>query len=371
MIKYRHLYLETCDENLDTFIRKRTKELDFQWTILQEMCCQLVDSVAWLHQDNFYYDGRLHPRNILVKRSKDAKWNVKLKIPERLIPFNNLDELYTQLWSTVKKPVSEEATEKQSNQTLIQRDLISIAIILYFIQSAGYHPYQRSGSNNLEADDERDNYKAIMFQIKREIFQVEALDKPCFCNTEMECNDEMECNEKMECKYRLWINSLAKDHTRKMLETNKTNEQNNIPYYNNQSVEKLKEHPFFWKTTDVVTFMERSSSYLHEGVNQEKKNKFGVNSVNSNLKNRKVTAAAGHRFQHKPWILDQTIFSELEKDGENGNDYKHIFEFLHETKHPFTGDFSLKNNVTNFGGLLKQIRNKVCNGIRQQYFNCL
>ncbi len=362
MIKYRHLYLETCDENLDTFIRIRTKELDFQWTILQEMCCQLVDSVAWLHQDNFYYDGRLHPRNILVKRSKDAKWNVKLKIPERLIPFNNLDELYTQLWSTVKKPVSEEATEKQLNQTLIQRDLISIAIILYFIQSAGYHPYQRSGSNNLEADDERNNYKAIMFQMKNEIFQLEALDKKCYCNAKKECS-----NEKMECKYRLWINSLAKDHTTKMLET-KSNEQNNIPYHNNQSVEKLKEHPFFWKTADVLTFMERSSNYLHEGDNQDKKKKFGVHSKRQKVGKGRQLAAA-NRSPHQPWLLDQNIFSELEKDGEDGNDYKSIFEFLHETKHPHTGDFSLKGNVTNFGGLLKQIRNKVYNGIRQQHIS--
>ncbi len=359
--------METCDENLDTFIRERTKEPDFQWTILQEMCCQLVDSVAWLHQDNFYYDGRLHPRNILVKRSKDAKWNVKLKIPERLIPFNNLDELYTQLWSTVKKPVSEEATEKQSNQTLIQRDLISIAIILYFIQSAGYHPYQR-GSHNLEADEERDNYKAIMFQIKSEIFQVEALDKPCFCNAEIECNDKMECNdkkkkecnEKMACKYRLWINSLAKDHTRKMLET-KTNEQNNIPYYNNRSVEKLKEHPFFWKTADVLTFMERSSNYLHEGANQDKKDKFGIH-------NRQSGAGTNRsRPGRQPWQLDQRIFSELEKDGENGNGYKDIFEFLREFK--IDADNFGQKNVTNFGGLLKQIRNKVYNGIRQQHIS--
>ena len=317
--------METCDENLDTFIRKHTKENDFQWTVLKEMCYQLVDSVAWLHQGNFYYDGRLHPRNILVKRSKDAKWNVKLKIPEKLNPFNNLDELYTQLWCTIRNPVSPETAEEQLNQ-VVQRDFISIAILLYFIQSAGYHPFQRSGSNNLEADDERDNYEAIKIQIESGIFQVEALDKKCFCNA------EMECGKKMECKYRLWINSLAKDHITKMLNQNEQS-------YMNQSVEKLKEHPFFWKTTDVLTFIQRSSNYLNEG-NNERRKKFRKRNTDK-------------------WKSEKELF-ESAKNGENKSDYTSIWEFLHQN--PFKNKLTLRH----FDGLLKQIRNKVYKGIRQQ-----
>jgi hypothetical protein len=314
---------------LDTFIREHTKENDFQWTVLQEMCYQLVDSVAWLHQGNIYYDGRLHPRNIFVKRSEGDKWKVQLKIPEKLNPFNNLDELYTQLWSSIKKPNSGKTTEEKCEK--IKRDLISVIILLYFIQSTGNHPFQRGA--------ERDNYQAINNQIQEEIFQVEALNKTCFCTV------ETGCEEKMACKYRSWINSLAQKHTKTMLtELFQENKQ-----YTNQSVEKLKDHPFFWKTVDVLTFIERSSSYLHEGGNGAIERNFGV--FNNSI--------GRLQFTHLPCQMYPKIFLELQGNGGEGNDYKCIFEYLHETKNFQTGEFNSMKNISSFGVLIKQIRNKV------------
>ena len=70
MIFYRQLCLEMYDDNLDTYIRTEAIEPDFQWTLLQDLCCQLVDSMTWLHQNNIHYDGRLHPRNIFVKNGR-------------------------------------------------------------------------------------------------------------------------------------------------------------------------------------------------------------------------------------------------------------------------------------------------------------
>ena len=358
--------METCTDSLDTFIRYHTKENGFQWTTLQEMCYQLVDSVAWLHQNNIYNYGRLNPRNIFVKISKDAKWNVKLKIPEKLNPFNNLNELYSQLWSSIKESDSETTTMEQRQSQEIQRDLISIAILLYYIQTSGAHPFHLGGLNGNQEITEQD-YEAIKDQIKVGIFKVDALDKPCFCNLIMGT-----CEEKMECKYRLWINSLAKDNTKKML-TELLNQDNK--QYTNQSVEKLKEHPFFWKTADFLTYMESSSSYLHEGGNQTLQSKFGFRNsgggnqaLQSQLNVRNSRTLNAPRFQsapanrsrpHQPWILDQSIFLELQNDGENGTGYKHIFEYLHEARNATTKEFFFKNNITDFGMLIKQIRNKV------------
>ena len=355
--------MEACADSLDTFIRNHTKENGFQWTTLQEMCCQLVDSVAWLHQSKIYNDGRLNPRNIFVKISEDAKWNVKLKIPEKLNPFNNMNELYSQLWSSsIKESDSKTTTMEQRQSQEIQRDLISIAILLFFIQTCGAHPFQQDRNQEIAVGD----YAAIKNQIADGIFKVHALDKLCFCNVNMGA-----CEEKMECKYRLWINSLAKDNARKMLtELFHDNKQ-----YTNQSVEKLKEHPFFWKTADFLTYMESSSSYLHEGGNQTLQSKFGVRNSGGgnqalqsqvNVRNSRTlnaprfqSAPANRSRPHQPWILDQSIFSELQNDGENGNGYKHIFEYLHETKNFETERFILMKNITSFGMLIKQIRNKV------------
>ncbi|KAI9565922.1 hypothetical protein GHT06_009720 [Daphnia sinensis] len=349
-MNFKHLYLETCNETLDTYILKYATEIGFQWMILPEICCQLVDSVAWLHQRKLYYNGQLHPRNIFIKTS-DTPSKVKLQVSEKPNPFHNLDTEYVNLWSGIKQS----DLNKSMDEKAIQRDLASVAMVMFFIQSAGFHPFQK---NSPLQPAEPGKYQGVQKQIERRTFNLVALDRKCFCM------DKSANCEKTQCKYRLWINMLAKNRMHIML----TELFQETKLYTKESSGKIMEHPFFWKTSGVLRFIEKSSNYLKEAGDVKKKNLFCSSSQGqSNTSGRariiqKKPLAANQRSQiHQPWILDQALLSKLE------NNHKDIFNYLHEV--PARNDkntgstvpkplFEKKNTITNFFGLLTQIRNK-------------
>ncbi|XP_057370621.1 uncharacterized protein LOC130691655 [Daphnia carinata] len=337
-MNFRHVYLETCNDTLDTYIRKHAMNSNFRWTILQEICCQLVDSVAWLHQRGFYYNGQLHPRNIFIKTC-NSPWKVKLQLSEKANPFHGLDTEYVNLWSGIKES---DLLNKSADEIAIQKDLVSVTMLMFFIQSSGVHPFQRTSTLD---PVERENYQCIQNQIKEGIFALDALDRKCFCA------DENENCEETQCKYRLWVNKLAKDHTYAML----TELIRETKSYDKKSSEKLMEHPFFWKTSGVLRFIENSSNYLKEAKNKTKENLFGVfpqrqTKASGKIGFKKNSSASIQQSQvHQPWMLDHIILTKLE------NNHKDIFNYLHETP-TRTGQTS----ITNFCGLLTQIRNKSC-----------
>ncbi|KAK4018933.1 hypothetical protein OUZ56_000968 [Daphnia magna] len=339
-MNFKHLFLETCNDTLETYILKYATEIDFQWTILQKICFQLVDSVAWLHQRDLYYDGRLHPRNIFIKTS-DTPWKVKLQVPEKPNPFHNLDTEYVNLWSGIKQS----DLNKSVDEKAIQRDLVSVAILMFFIQSVGFHPFQL---NSPLHPAEPGKYSDVQKRMERHTFNLVALDRKCFCK------DKIENCEKTQCKYRLWVNMLGKDRTDSML----TELFQETKSYTKESSWELMEHPFFWKTSGVLRFIEKSSNYLKEAGDGGKKSLFGSfsqgQSNTSGRKIRKKASAANQRNQVQPWILDRALLSKLE------NDHKDIFDYLHETpaRNDQKGAAFGKKPITDFYGLLAQIRNK-------------
>ncbi|KZS03582.1 Uncharacterized protein APZ42_033776 [Daphnia magna] len=337
-MNFKHLFLETCNDTLETYILKYATEIDFQWTILQKICFQLVDSVAWLHQRDLYYDGRLHPRNIFIKTS-DTQSKVKLQLSEKANPFHNLDTEYVNLWSGF----IHSDLDKSVDEIAIQKDLVSVTILMFFIQSSGVHPFQITGSLH---PAKWENYQCIQDQIKVGIYTLEALDRKCFC-----ANENENCEE-TPCKYRLWVNMLAKDRTDTML----TELFNETKSYTKESSGKLMEHPFFWKTSTVLRFIENSSNYLKE-ADMTKKCLFGLGQSSNKgvIRIKKIPTAATQQSQvHQPWILNDVLLLKLK------NNHTGIFNYLQEIPawNDQKGAPFEKKNITNFYGLLTQIRNK-------------
>ena len=346
----RHLYLEICKGSLDTYILEGSKKRDFQWTVLPDMCFQLVDSVAWLHQSKIFFDGRLHPRNIFVKFF-DARDKVKLLVPDRLNPFNNMDVLYTNIWSNFR---SLDLSSLSPDEQQIKKDKASVAITVYFIQSLGYHPFQPEGIEDQKHLIEDINARsAITENIQKGKWRKEVLNKSCYCTSRD--HNQTDCVE-TECKYRSWVNSLASDWTDSLLTeifAPKTKPKTTImpsqPENNirQPSLEKLKHHPFFWKVSSVLNFIEKSWSYLKERAEPVEKIKFGCNPVTSTV--AKLSRTTGRRPNNREATLKKDCMKKLRQDG-----CQDIINYLHE--YP---DNNMKKDIDNYYELLKQIRNKV------------
>lgn len=337
MIFYRQLCLEMYDDNLDTYIRTEAIEPDFQWTLLQDLCCQLVDSMTWLHQNNIHYDGRLHPRNIFVKKTVLADRTVlKLRVPDKINPFNNLDEFYSSFWSVIRLPTERHQWETDE-QYRIKKDMASLVFLVYFIQSAGYHLFQlfqqrQDGHEHPDWPENRNEkaYTYLMENIEKRNKDVRGLEQICFCVLE---NPDAECQNQMPCKQRFWMNSLAKDWIECTLHELFDIQE---PAYYTISCGSLKRHPFFWKVRDILNFIERSSNYLKESG--EKPNAL-VDSPDP-----------------------ETTLSSLEQN------YSNIINYLCEPDPKFQAKASSKPTISaaisrkripHFQTLLHQIRNKV------------
>ncbi|XP_046635993.1 uncharacterized protein LOC124314716 [Daphnia pulicaria] len=323
---YRELCLEMYDENLDTFIRSEAIQNDFQWTLLQDLCIQLVDSITWLHQNNIYYDGRLHPRNIFVKKTLlDGRTaTIKLVVPRKINAFNNLDKFYSSFWSITRFTPNHQDQEVDTQQYRIKRDMSSLVFLIYFIQSAGYHLFQVFEKRQDEAEHpdwpenkNEDTYITLIGNIESRRNDVRGLEQPCFCAGLLE-NPDAACENEMTCKQRSWINSLAKDWINCILGELVKGE---TVYYTTSSF-TLKKHPFFWKVREILNFIERSSNYLKES---------GVPS-DALLDSLETT------------LIDLKIF------------YPNIVEYLHEADPKFNKKKAL--HIQDFRTLLYQIRNK-------------
>ena len=264
---YRYLHLEVCIGSLDSYIQEDTRKTNFLWTSLPDLCSQLIDSVIWLHQNDVYFNGKLNPRNILVKASAgspDRNKRVKLLVPDKLNPFNCLDGVYIKAWTAFQN------SDLNFYENSIRKDVASVAILVYFIQSCGNHPFQ-------SGPEFKNDYEDISINITEEQWNVddkEALDKACFCFSSINDYSENICKN-TECKYHVWVNTLAKNWCMKLLMDLSNTTGNILHILNNQSLEKLKDHPFFWKNSTILSFILRSSNYLTDGNNDQIKRIFG------------------------------------------------------------------------------------------------
>ncbi|XP_057370622.1 uncharacterized protein LOC130691656 [Daphnia carinata] len=330
-IDFKCLYPETFNDQLDTYILKHAKENNF----LQDICYQLVDCVSWLHERSIYRNSKLHPGNIFIK-TFHSQWKVKLIVSEN--PFHNLDQEYINLWSEIN-PDQDLAPTRDG--TAIQRDLASVIILLFFIQSAGAHPFQITTPVD---PPQPKKHQGVKEQIERHTFSLVALDRKCFCQSQSD-----NC-ENPQCKYRFWVNMLAKDCTHSKLTEvfhNKTSS------YTRESLREFMEHPFFWKTSGVLRFIEQSSNYLKEAQDKEKENKFGYFSPSQSNKRGQRQLPSGPSAATRameeviPWRLDSDLLTKIKTN------YKNIFEYLHE-KPPK----KFLPCITIYYELLNQIRNK-------------
>ena len=346
----RYLHLEVCIGSLDSYIQEDARDFNFPWITLPELCCQLVDSVIWLHHGAVYFDGELNPRNILVKPSgagSSYRKIVKLIVPDKLNPFKCLDQMYAKLWTGFEK------SDLNHQENLIQKDIASVAILIYFIQSCGSHPFQ-SGR-----EFTRKNYEAIYSNILEEQWDVndkEALDKTCFCLSEINNADSGNVCNRVECKYHAWINILAKDWCDNLL---MELAEKIILHSSSQSLEKLKDHPFFWNNSNILSFIQRSSNYLNEkNDDKERKRKFGWVSKDDDEKK------AGTKKQPRKKIGRHKAGERINSINEalNVKDYMSCLKKAHPNivgyLHEFHG-YKPPGGIENFFWLLIQIRHKV------------
>lgn len=340
--------MEYCLGNLESYIHEETLRDDFKWTVLQVLCCQLVESIDWLHNRNIFHDGNLNPRNILVKVSDYDKTKLKLFVPDSLNPFNTLDIVYTKCWSitspeekSTQKDIDQNQQEekplKRNPEKSIRRDISSVAILVYFIQSAGAHPFEL-------VPEHRNNFDAITKNIKGNVWDVKALSTSCFCK------QGSPCTETIACKYRAWVNSLAQDWTKNVLEET---ENPNTQSFTNKSSSELMEHPFFWNTASILPFIEKSFNYLYEANDEAKQRNFGWTKHQSkNIIPRKKNRTSAPPIK-QPWDIGD-VCSNL------STDYENILKFLHEyARINKNGEKDLIPNIENYYVLLQQIRNKV------------
>lgn len=129
-----------------------------------------------------------------------------------------------------------------------------MAMIIYFIQTCGHHPYQ-----DKDRDSRANNYltirKNVLTNPKNFNFTIVER-KKCLCEP------EAECKAIYGCKYRYWVNNfLAKDAIHEILKYN--------PYSKNKPYELTStqwiKHPFFWTNQKIVYFIQRACAYL-EGI---------------------------------------------------------------------------------------------------------
>ncbi len=241
------MYLESYHGNLETYIESVRKDDSFykNWNAFPNLCFQLVDAVTWLHHHCVIsLGGRLNPRNVFIKgmdsqRLLEARY-LKVFVPERLNPFNNLDHKFAEAWT------------RPDWSDPFQKDVASMAMIMYFIQTCGHHPYQVK-----DRQSRANNYLTIRKNVLTSpenlyFFIIEGV--KCFCEPA-----EVKCKAVIGCKYRHWVNNfLAKDVIREILNCSR-HKRDEL-----KSTQWIK-HPFFWTNQKIVYFIQRACAYL-EGI---------------------------------------------------------------------------------------------------------
>lgn len=189
-------------------------------------------------------------------------------VPDRLNPFGNdaemnrNNELFKLYWAG--------PTSHLENK--FQKDMVSMAMMIFYIQTCGNHPYQ------LDIQFKND-YNAIKENIHRRQFDINELKSDdlstCFCS-------DGNCNEspgKMSCRYRSWINLLAHEAIHQVLLGGATAIPSNQPsgessYEDEGTSTTWMKHPFFWTNEKRLYFLQRASNYLSETASKAFRRKF-------------------------------------------------------------------------------------------------
>ena len=239
-------------ESLESFVQAAKKEEYFcaSWpAIFPDLCRQLADAVAWLHSKSIYCnDERLNPRDVFITKNEGSRpSNLQITVPDKLNPFTRMEDFYADIWT------------KPNIQNGFQRDMISVAILIYYILTLGDHPYQ--------VDDEfKGKYEPIKEFINGNqlnyLLQLKSDPPKCFCNGNCSiysCQPNEDIKNRMICHYRSWINRLAYEAIHELLEEETEQEK-----YDKDFSSRWMKHPFFWNNLKRLTFLEKASNYLTE-----------------------------------------------------------------------------------------------------------
>lgn len=164
--------------------------------------------------------------------------HLKVFVPERLNPFNNMDHQYAEAWT--RSDVSNK----------YQKDMVSMAMIWYYIQTCGHHPYQLENDNRANFFIIRDNIR----QVPDNFYVSEIENINCICGiVAADC-------KVISCRYRHWINTLASHVIQLILELTRTPRQ--LENYDQNSSTEWMKHPFFWESGKIINFIRLASGYV-------------------------------------------------------------------------------------------------------------
>ena len=314
---------------MDNEVQNADNKFHDRWTILPEFCRQLAEAVAWLHRQKVEnYEGlgrKLEPHNIALIKQCGASAGDLLKIilPQQLNLLNNIDGLLENDHDNLS------IWMKLSSGGPYKNDVISTAMLIFYILSGGSHCYKKNDSNQGD--------KKIIENIRLNAVYLSDLEAACFYLSNSNNNHQLCGNgtcENETCKYRFWINSLGQHFVKRILKE----EEFNLLVFEHSTSTNLFRHPFFWNNWKLVNFIEQTSNYL-QGPN--KNSKFPT----------RAQMCADEQNQLNFHIEEKEIDEIKKRYPEN---MAYLLEYNQNPKSP-------PKNIADHITLLTQIRNKVGN----------
>jgi hypothetical protein len=294
--------LENCQYDLETYIKKfKSNDLvtNGDWDHMLRFSVEISQSLVHLHNRGIYLDGKLNPRTIWVQQIGQDRPALKIVLPGRENAFNTGNE-YNITWN---QNISEQS-----------KDLLSLTLLLFFIQTCGCH--------FKESSDMSTNMSSDIVLTNRTTFLGDILGSE-YCSGEVNGSRE----------YRVWKNSLAGHLIDWILE----NVTNGIVL----DSEEILKHPFYWNHWKILSFISITSNFLQEYCQRNNEEEKG------NEQQREQ-----QRFEETEVYFDIMADVRGEDNGDTSN-FNGIKAYMKTLKGSRT------RNVNNYLDLVKAIRDKV------------
>ena len=216
--------MENCDYNLEHFIdllikdpRNKPYVINENWCNLPRFSHDITEALITLHNQGIHLNGNINPSTVLIQqRGNKTVPTVILPERQRYNIFNN------------KSLHSIEGGETLDER---ERDLISFCLLIYFIQTCG-HKFEKNFNQNY------DKVLKSRGKLQRDL----EIEKRCCA-----------AKSSPELKYRMWKNSLAGHLIAYVLE-----------HLGEISTSKLLRHPFYWNNWEILNFISKAASYVHD-----------------------------------------------------------------------------------------------------------
>jgi hypothetical protein len=233
-LSFRYVYMENCDCNLEHFIgslinfyaRNKPYVINENWCNLPSFSHDITDALISLHNQGIHLNGKIYPWTVLVQQ-RGTNTVPKVILPERHNVFNKCQED-----KNASNEYNIEGVKGVEALDERERDLFSFCLLIYFVQTCGH---------TRKFLDKADSVLTCQANFQRKLEK----EKRCLA-----AESSFESR-----KYRMWKNSLAGHFITYVLK-----------HLGRISTSKLLRHPFFWNNWQILNFISKAASYVHEGA---------------------------------------------------------------------------------------------------------